>query len=99
MESVQGGLAYDISRRLASSLDFGLSHNQDLLTGRTISLEFANVTLTRRAGRYATFFMTYYIAHQLSNQNCVGLLCEPTGTRQVGGIGFSWSYRPVPINF
>lgn len=99
MESVQGGLAYDMSRRLASSVSFGLSRDQDLLTGRTISLEFANVTLTRRVGRYANFFMTYYVAHQLSNESCVGILCEPTGTRQVGGIGFSWSYHPVPINF
>jgi hypothetical protein len=98
-EGVQGGLAYDMSRRLASSLNFGLSRNQDLLTGRTISLEYANVTLTRRTGRYATFFLTYYVAHQLSSENCVGLLCQPTGTRQVGGIGFSWSYRPIPINF
>lgn len=99
MESVQGGLAYDISRRLSSSLNFGLSRNQDLQKGRPISLEFVNVTLTRRAGRYATFFVSYYVAHQLSNDNCVGLICEPTGTHQVGGIGFSWSYRPVPINF
>jgi hypothetical protein len=98
-ESVQGSLAYDLLRRLASSLSFGVAHNQDLRTGRTLSLEFANITLTRRVGRYANFFMTYYVAHQLSNESCVGLLCEPTGGRQVGGIGFSWSYHPVPINF
>ena len=98
-QSGQGGLAYDFSKRLSSSFAFGVASSKDLGTGLTIPVEYVNVTLNRRVGRYANIFLSYYFSHQTTNEICSGVICGTTGTRQVGAIGLSWDYRPIPINF
>jgi hypothetical protein len=99
-DNFQGNITYGVSKNYSASLACGVSHSHDLQTGQSISFQFANVTLNRRAGRYGNIFANYYFEHQSENLTCIGIVnCAPSGTRQIGSIGFNWTYHPVPVNF
>jgi hypothetical protein len=93
----QGSADLVISRYWSASLTAGISQNQSLNTQQRYRTQFTGLALDRRIGRYTNFFLSYDLQHQNTGSVCSGPACSYNGLRNVFGIGFAWTYRPIGI--
>ena len=95
--SGQGTAEFVVARYWSVSLNSGVSRNQELNSTQRYNVQFAGLALQRKTGRYTDLFLSYDFQRQTTASACTGPRCGYVGLRNVFGIGFAWTYRPIGV--
>jgi hypothetical protein len=105
VDSLQGNIGRQLSRKIRGSIQFSHSYDQSLAQESTLARRSeyevyqAGFSLTREFGRHISAYLNYNFQRQTSNDPvCVGTSCTNTFLRQVGGVGINWHAQPIKID-
>jgi hypothetical protein len=93
----EGTATYTLSRNWSSSVRFGVSRNEQLHSSGVYNTQYAGISFTRRLGFNVNLFASYDFDRQTNPSSCTATTCLYGGTRNVFGIGLSWTGKPISL--